>query len=64
MPALSRRNKNEFVDILERMPDEKIRYFYMMLGSAIADRAEIKPSAQVNTSPAHLVDLERRLNQG
>jgi hypothetical protein len=62
MPALSRKDKSEFIEMVERIPDDQLRYFYLMLGSAIAEHAAPQ-DIKVNTSPAHIAELQARLNQ-
>jgi hypothetical protein len=51
--------------MLQRMGDDRVRYFYMMLGDAIAD-ASMKHRTEprrANTGPVHLADLKARLNK-
>lgn len=60
--SLTKKEAREFLATLERMPDERVRYFYMMLGEAIADSGQIAmPTIQANTGPAQLAELEARL---
>ncbi len=40
MRELSKQDKEEFLSILGRMEDARIRYFFLMLGSAVADYCE------------------------
>jgi thioredoxin-related protein len=42
---LSKQEKEEFLSILDRMDDAKIRYFFLMMGSAIADYCDRQKSA-------------------
>lgn len=44
---LSKQEKDEFLSILDRMDDDRIRYFFLMLGSAVADHCDRhKPGVQ------------------
>ena len=58
---LSKKETREFIATLERMPDERVRYFYLMLGDAIANGDQITLPIQSNTGPAQLAELEARL---
>src|ERR1700761_5319349 len=49
---LSKKETREFIATLERMPDERVRDFYLMLGDAIAHGDQIKLPIQSNTGPA------------
>jgi hypothetical protein len=65
MSAVSRREVQEFLDILEDIKDEKVRYFFFMLGAAIgaSDAAvRVAAAAKANTSSAHIEELAQRLN--
>lgn len=63
MSSLSRREAREFLDIIERISDERVLYFYMMLGSALADALATRAPQQTpaNTSMQHLQDIARRM---
>ena len=62
---LTKKETRVFLDTIERMPDERVRYFYLMLGDAIANGGQIAmPVMQSNTGPAQLVELENRLRAG
>ena len=57
----------ELENILQGITDDRVRYFYMMLGDAIAHASrEAKDGAvpvQANTGPAQIADLAARLNK-
>jgi hypothetical protein len=66
MPATVRHNR-EILNVFNKIEDEKVRYFFLMLGEAIADhRATSQHAAfeppRANTSAAHLAELEKRLS--
>jgi hypothetical protein len=61
---LTKRETREFIATLERMPDERVRYFYLMLGDAIANGGQIAMPVLSNTGPAQLAELEARLRAG
>jgi len=42
---LSKQEKDEFLSILDRMDDDRIRYFFLMLGSAVADHCDRQKAA-------------------
>lgn len=44
--SLSRKDKSDFLGMLERIPDNQLRYFYLMLGSALADQPAPANAAQ------------------
>ncbi len=56
--SLSRKDKTEFLGMLERIPDNQLRYFYLMLGSALADQP-----VRANTGPQHIAELQERLSR-
>lgn len=64
MQAISKSEKQQFSNILGEIDNDKVRYFYLMLGSALAekDRPEIATASVSNTSPEHIANLRRRLN--
>lgn len=68
MGALSRHDKARFVTVLERIDDERARYFLMMLCDAMADyahrhtRSHRHGAIEANTSPEHLAQIAARLN--
>ena len=68
MPALSRREAREILENVERMSDERVTYFYMMLGHALADAlSQARPASganetRANTSPQHLKEIAKRMN--
>jgi hypothetical protein len=67
MTALSRKDKSRFVESLERIEDERARYFLMMFCDALADYATGRKSrahrhGTANTSPAHIKAIGERLN--
>jgi hypothetical protein len=56
----------EFAQILDRIGDERVRYFYLMLGDAIAEASAVRNYAEnirANTSLAHIADAAARLNK-
>lgn len=54
--SLSRKDKADFLGMLERIPDNQLRYFYLMLGSALADQP-----APANTVANPVAALQQRL---
>lgn len=67
MAALSRRDKSRFLESLERIEDERARYFLMMFCDAMADYAADRKSrahrhGKANTSAAHIKAISDRLN--
>ena len=63
MNAISKRESQEFLKVLGNIKDEKTRYFFLMLGEAIGEaQAAAGTPQQVNTSPDHIADLQRRIN--
>jgi hypothetical protein len=66
MQAMSKRENQEFLRVLSTIQDEKVRYFYVMLGEAIgesiAKSETFDADVKVNTSLGHIEDLARRLN--
>jgi hypothetical protein len=59
--SLTKKEAKEFLAMLDRMPDDRVRYFYMMLGDAIANGTAVPMPMQSNTGPAQLAELEARL---
>ena len=68
MPAMSKREGQEFLRVFSNIQDEKIRYFFMMLGETIggSNLAITQPVDQprANTGPTHIEDRQQRLNAG
>lgn len=68
MPSLSKREAREILENVERMSDERVTYFYMMLGSALADAlSQARPTLttserRANTGPQHLKEIAKRIN--
>jgi hypothetical protein len=64
MQAISRTEKQQFSNILGEIRDDQVRYFYLMLGSALAqkDDPDIATQSPANTGPDHIAALRRRLN--
>lgn len=67
MPSLSKKEAREFLDNIERISDERVSYFYMMLGSALADAfSESRPltshAPRANAGPQHLQEIVKRIN--
>lgn len=55
--------RQEFLEMLDRIPDTRIRYFYMMLGDAIGEfGAQARAPQLVNTSAEHVAGIAARLN--
>lgn len=54
--SLSRKDKSDFLGMLERIPDNQLRYFYLMLGSALADQP-----ARASAVPNPVAQLQQRL---
>lgn len=65
MAALMRkRQATSFQATLSRIEDERVRYFYLMLGDAIGEfttRRRTAPELS-NTGPGQLADIARRIN--
>lgn len=64
MQAISKAEKQQFSDILGEIRNDQVRYFYLMLGSALAEKDQPKTRAQTpaNTGADHIAALRRRLN--
>lgn len=68
MPSLSRKEAREFLETVERISDERVTYFYMMLGSALAEAlSEASPAlgtskTRANTGPEHIQEIAKRMN--
>jgi hypothetical protein len=68
LTTISKKDAREHIENIERISDERVSYFYMMLGSALADA--LAESRQVtgparthaNTSPQHLQNIVKRMN--
>jgi len=56
MRHTARKSANAFAGIVEAIADERVRYFYLMLGDALA-QANTARNAPVNTSPAHVARI-------
>lgn len=63
MSAIAKQDSREYLRILENIRDEKVRYFFLMLGEAIAECTAGTPQ-KANTSPAHLAEIAARLKTG
>lgn len=66
MAALSKKDKSRFLGALEKIEDERARYFLMMFCDAMADyaigrRTRAHRHSNANTSPAHIEELAARL---
>jgi hypothetical protein len=48
MPSLSKKEAREFLETVERISDDRVIYFYMMLGNALAD-ARSRPHPPLET---------------
>ena len=53
MSSLSKKETQEFLENVKQISDERVTYFYLMLGSALA-AASSKPLALMAPSNAHL----------
>lgn len=68
MSSLSKREARELLENVERISDERVTYFYMMLGSALADAmSQAQPmlgasEARANSSPKHLQEIAKRIS--
>jgi hypothetical protein len=68
LTTISKKEAREHIENIERISDERVSYFYMMLGSALADAlAETRQTygaagARANTSPQHLQNIVKRMN--
>lgn len=64
MQTVTKAEKHQFSHILGEIDNDKVRYFYLMLGSALAekDKPAIATQSSSNTGPDHIADLRRRLN--
>lgn len=61
MASAIKKQKQDFAAIVESISDERVRYFYLMLGDALA-QATASGAQKVNTSPAHIAEIVTRLN--
>ena len=61
---LSKKETKDFIATLERMSDERVRYFYLMLGDAIASGIHKTLPVLSNTGAAQLAELEASLRAG
>lgn len=63
MPSLSKKEAREFLDTVGRISDERVTYFYMMLGSALADAlSEPRLPQKTPASAQHLREIVKRMN--
>ena len=67
--ALTRSEKSRFLEAVERIEDERARYFLIMFCDAMGDYATGRKSrahrhGNANTSAAHINQIEARLNTG
>lgn len=68
MSSLSKRDAREILENVERMSDERVAYFYMMLGSALADALSqerptlVTSETRANTGPQHLKEIAKRIS--
>jgi len=67
MTTLSKKDKARFIETLERIDDERVRYFLMMFCDALADYAVGRKSrshrhGRANAGPSHIRELAARLN--
>ncbi len=63
--SLSKKEAQTLRETVERIGDERVRYFYMMLGDALAEALGAKPVPPVgaaNTGPALVADIQKRIN--
>ncbi len=61
MQTAARKQAQEFAHIVEAITDERVRYFYLMLGEALAESGAAGQSVRANTSPAHVAEIAARL---
>lgn len=68
MSSLSKAEARELLNNVSRISDERVSYFYMMLGSALADANlaasnQLKaPAPRANTSAEHVQALAKRIS--
>lgn len=63
--TLSKKEAQSLRETVERIGDERVRYFYMMLGDALAEALAARPVPPVgaaNTGPALVADIQKRIN--
>lgn len=63
--SLSRKEAQAFRETVERIGDERVRYFYMMLGDALAEALNARrlpPAGDANTGPMLISDIQKRLD--
>jgi hypothetical protein len=60
MRNADKKQAHEFAGIIESIADERVRYFYLMLGDALA-QATAPGGRMINTSPAHVAGIAARL---
>jgi hypothetical protein len=67
LTSISKKEAREHIENIGRISDERVRYFYMMLGSALADAlAESHPISTrggmpANASSQHLQNIGKRM---
>jgi len=61
MASIAAKQKNELAGILDSITDDRVRYFYLMLGEALAEATQHQP-IRANTSPAHVAEIATRLS--
>lgn len=62
MQNAGKKQGHEFAGIVESIADERVRYFYLMLGDALAQATAA--SGPANTGPTHIAGIAARLNGG
>lgn len=63
--TLSKKEAQSLRETVERIGDERVRYFYMMLGDALAEALsarQLPPVGAANTGPALVADIQKRIN--
>ncbi len=65
MQTISKHEERQFMHVFASIKDDRVRYFFAMLADAIAQSSNQVPvdAGQANTSPEHLQEIARRLNQ-
>jgi hypothetical protein len=61
MQNAAKKRADDFAGIVEAIADERVRYFYLMLGDALANAGEAH-AGLANTSPGHVAGIAARLN--
>ena len=62
MPSLSKKEAREFLDTVGQISDERVLYFYMMLGSALADATSAPRLPRATPASAALREITKRMS--